>query len=61
MVQISKQNDTKKLADKLNCKVAYLSTIESGNANITSNTIDKIANALKVQQKKLLETTTAKS
>lgn len=50
-----------KLADKLNCKVAYLSTIESGNANITSNTIDTIAKALKIQPKELLEPTTAKS
>ncbi len=50
-----------KLADKINCKVAYLSTIESGNANITSNTIDTIAKALKIHPKELLEPTTAKS
>lgn len=50
-----------KLADKINCKVAYLSVIESGNTNITSNTIDTIAKALKISPKELLDQETAKN
>jgi len=43
-----------------NYKVAYISTIENGNSNITSNTIDFLAKSLKVKPKDLLDEETAK-
>lgn len=42
-----------------NFKTAYISVIETGNANLTSNTIDSIAKALKVSQKQLMDEETA--
>ena len=39
--------------------MAYISVIETGNANLTSNTIDSIAKALKVSQKQLMDEETA--
>lgn len=47
------------LSDSTNFKTAYISVIETGESNITSNTIDLIANAFKIKPKYLLEEETA--
>lgn len=48
-----------KLSEKTELKTAYISLLESGNSNITTNTIDTIANALNVKPKDLLDEHTA--
>lgn len=47
-------------AEKAGFKMAYLSTIETGSANLTCKNIDTIANALGVKQALLFEEETAK-
>ena len=40
-------------------KMAYISTIETGNANLTCKTIDLIANSFKIKSQDLFEESTA--
>ena len=47
------------LSDITNYKTAYISVIETGEANLTSNTIDSIATAFNIHPKYLLEEETA--
>lgn len=47
------------LSDSTNFKTAYISVIETGESNITSNTIDLIASAFNIKSKYLLEEETA--
>lgn len=49
-----------KLADITDYKTAYISVIETGDSNLTSNTIDAIAKALKIKPVQLLDEDTAK-
>lgn len=46
-------------AEKTGFKMAYISTIETGNANLTCKNIDTIAKALKIEQEKLFNKETA--
>ena len=47
------------LSEITELKTAYISILESGDSNITTNTIDIIANALNVTPKDLLDEHTA--
>lgn len=47
------------LAEMINFKMAYLSTIETGDANLTCKNIDIIAKALNIKQELLLNEETA--
>lgn len=47
------------LAEMINFKMAYLSTIETGDANLTCRNIDIIADAFKIKQELLLNEETA--
>ncbi len=49
-----------KFAEKTGFKMAYISTIETGIANLTCKNIDTIAKALKIEQEKLFNKETAK-
>lgn len=46
-------------AEKTNFKMAYLSSIETGRANLTCKNIDTIANALNIKQELLFNEETA--
>lgn len=48
-------------AEKSGFKMAYISTIETGQANLTCKNIDAIADAFKIQQELLFNVKTAKS
>lgn len=48
------------LAEKIGFKIAYLSLIETGNANLTCKNIDLIAHTLKVKTEQLFNEKTAK-
>lgn len=55
------QNITQeKLAELTNMKMAYISTIETGDANLTCKNIDTIAKCLKVKLQDLFNEDTAK-
>lgn len=47
-------------AEKTGFKMAYISTIETGNANLTCKNIDTIAKTLKIEQEQLFNKETAK-
>lgn len=47
------------LAEKTELKTAYISMLETGDSNITTNTIETIAKALNVKPKDLLDEQTA--
>lgn len=47
-------------SEKTGFKMAYISTIETGNANLTCKNIDTIAKALKIKQDLLFKEDTAK-
>lgn len=47
------------LSELTNYKIAFISIIESGNSNITCNTIDEVAKALQVHPSQLLDVNTA--
>lgn len=56
-----KRNFTQeKFSEKTNLKMAYLSTIENGNANLTLKNLDLLAKTLGVEPKLLLDEETAK-
>lgn len=46
-------------ADSTRFKVAYISALETGNANITCRNLDSIAEAFKIESKLLLDKSTA--
>lgn len=48
-----------KLSEKTELKTAYISILETGDSNITTNTIETIATALNVKPKDLLDENTA--
>ena len=48
-------------ADKTGFKMAYISTIETGSANLTCKNIDAIASTLKIEPMLLFDSKTAKS
>lgn len=47
-------------SDITNFKMAYISTIETGNANLTCKNIDLIASSLKIKQELLFNEKTAR-
>ncbi len=49
-----------RLAEKTGFKMAYISTIETGNANLTCKSLDSLAKALDVDCSALLEENTAR-
>lgn len=49
-----------KFAEKSTFKMAYISTIETGNANLTCKNIDAIADSLGIKQQLLFDEKTAK-
>lgn len=46
-------------AEKTNFKMAYISTIETGNANLTCKNIDAIAKTFKIKPEELFQIKTA--